>query len=94
MLNTDLAIPYFRDYGIKRAALFGSQARGDAAEYSDIDLVVSFGREYDLLDIIALKQDLEDVFHLSVDVITYSALQQDSFSQNVLREEKIIYEQQ
>lgn len=94
MLDYNLAIPFFRDYGIKRAALFGSQARGDAAEYSDIDLIVSFNKEYDLLDIIALKQDLENVFHVPVDVITYNALQHDAFAQNVLREERVIYEQQ
>lgn len=56
-------IPFFKTYGITKAALFGFAARGQNEADSDIDLVVSFVRKYDLLDIVGLKQDLEDTFH-------------------------------
>ena len=41
-------IPLFKSYGIKKAALFGSVARGQNTPDSDVDLVVSFGKKYDL----------------------------------------------
>lgn len=37
-------IPFFKAYGIKKAALFGSVARGQNTPDSDVDLVVSFGK--------------------------------------------------
>lgn len=42
---------------------------------------------------IGLKQDLEDVLNIPVDIITYGSLKDDSFAEAVLREERVIYEQ-
>lgn len=89
----DIMLPFFHQYGIKKAAIFGSVARDEARENSDLDLVVSFGKQYDLLDMIGLKQDIEDVLHIPVDIITYESLKDDSFAESVLREEQVIYEQ-
>lgn len=87
------AIPYFQKYGIKKAAVFGSYAREEAGKNSDIDFIVSFSKKYDLLELVGLKQDLEDTFHRPVDVITFNSLKGDSFAKNVLSEAKVIYEQ-
>ena len=35
--------PVFRQYGVKRAVLFGSYSKGNATEKSDIDLMVDSG---------------------------------------------------
>lgn len=89
----DQMIPYFKEYGVKRAALFGSMARGEE-QINDVDLVVSFiNHSYDLLDMIGLKHALEDALCLPVDLITYPSLQDDAFAYNVLQDEKVIYEQ-
>ena len=86
-------IPCFQEFGVQRAALFGSAARGEPAP-QDVDLIVSFlSRSYDLLDLIGLKHALEDTLHLPVDLNTYPSLQNDEFSRNVLRDEQVIYEQ-
>lgn len=84
-------IPFFEMYGIKKAALFGSTARGENTAKSDIDLVVSFGKKYDLLDIVGLKQDLEDALKIPFDVITYEALKEDAFAKAVYNDERVIY---
>lgn len=84
-------IPVFKSYGIRKAALFGSCARGQNTASSDIDLVVSFGRKYDLLDIVGLKQDLEDALHIPFDIITYEALQGGAFANAVFADERVIY---
>lgn len=84
-------IPFFESYGIKKAALFGSAARGQNTADSDVDLVVSFGKKYDLLDIIGLKQDLEDALRVPFDVITYESLREDDFANAVYADERVIY---
>lgn len=61
--------------GVKRAAIFGSFARGDATEDSDIDLLIEFkGDKKSLLDLAALKIQLEESLGRNVDLITYNSL--------------------
>ena len=57
-------------YNLKKVTLFGSRANGTAKENSDVDLLVEFPRGSSLLDLIGLKYDLEDIWNLSVDVIS------------------------
>ena len=63
-----------RDTGVKRAALFGSRARGQASSSSDIDILVELEERKTLLDLIALKNHLEQAVRLKVDLITYKSL--------------------
>jgi len=57
-------------HGAGNVALFGSVARGDAHPGSDLDVLVDLEPGRNLLDHIALKQDLEDLLGVSVDVVT------------------------
>jgi predicted nucleotidyltransferase len=41
---------------------------------SDLDLLVTLGEGRSLLDLVGLKQDLEDLVHRPVDVVTEKAL--------------------
>ena len=61
-------------YGARNVQVFGSLARGKGGPDSDLDILVEldFGRS--LLDIIAMKQDLEDLLGYQVDVVTEAAL--------------------
>src|SRR3954464_839794 len=61
-------------HGARSIRLFGSQARGEARPDSDIDLLVELEPGRSLLDLIAIKQDLEDVLGRSVDVVTEAGL--------------------
>ena len=61
-------------HGAIKVRLFGSIARGEAHEGSDLDLLVTMNPGSSLFDIIAIKQDLEDLLGLSVDVVTEDAL--------------------
>ena len=69
------AIPILRRAGIRKTVLFGSQARGDANEKSDIDFLVHFKRNATLLDLIDLRQNLEDAFQRRVDLVTPGSTQ-------------------
>ncbi|MCL5010618.1 MAG: nucleotidyltransferase family protein [Patescibacteria group bacterium] len=67
--------PILRGQGVKKAALFGSVARGETKKRSDIDLLIEYGDDSkSLLDFIGLKLDLEDVLKKKVDLVEYSAL--------------------
>ncbi len=54
--------------------VFGSLARGEGAESSDLDLLVTMEEKRSLLDLVGLKQDIEDLLHRPVDVLTEPAL--------------------
>jgi predicted nucleotidyltransferase len=57
-------------YDILRMGIFGSVARGTNVEQSDVDVVVVLKKQ-DMLNLIGIKQDLEEELHLSVDVVSY-----------------------
>jgi predicted nucleotidyltransferase len=61
-------------HGARNVRVFGSRARGEAGESSDLDLLVTLGEGRSLLDLIGFKQDLEDLVHRPVDVVTEQAL--------------------
>ena len=61
-------------HGARNVRVFGSVARGQAKQGSDLDLLVQLDPGYSLLDLIAIKQDLEDLLGCEVDVVTEAAL--------------------
>ncbi len=66
-----------RNYGLLRLGIFGSVARNEAGETSDIDIVVET-RVPDLLRMVNLKEDLEELFYHRVDLVRYR-LRMNSF---------------
>lgn len=61
-------------YKVKEISLFGSFARGEQAENSDIDLLTEFNVNADLFDLIGLELYLEELFKRPVDVVPKQAL--------------------
>lgn len=62
-----------RRFPIKRMALFGSLARGEANYASDIDLMVEFERRIGW-EVVDLKEELEQLLGRRVDLATLNAL--------------------
>ena len=67
--------PILVDYQVKRAAFFGSFARGEATERSDLDLVVELMPGASALGYFGLQEDLEKLLFRGVDVITFDSVQ-------------------
>jgi predicted nucleotidyltransferase len=67
-------LPILKRHQVARAGIFGSTAQGTARETSDIDLLIEFTGKKSLLDLIALKLDLEVETNRNVDVLTYQSL--------------------
>ncbi len=61
-------------YGAGQVRVFGSVARGEAGPHTDVDILVTLEPGRSLLDLIALKQDLEDLLGRPVDVVTEAAV--------------------
>ena len=84
-------IPVLKSRGVLKAALFGSFARGEAGERSDIDLLVDLEKDKTLLDLVGLKLELEEKLGRKVDVLTYNGIH-PLLRDIILREQKVIYE--
>ena len=54
--------------------IFGSVARGDATDRSDVDFLVDFDDDSSLFDLIHLSQELEELRGRRVDVISTGGL--------------------
>jgi predicted nucleotidyltransferase len=61
-------------HGARDVRVFGSRTRGAARPDSDVDILVKLEAGRSLLDLIAIKQDLEDLLGCKVDVVTEAAL--------------------
>ena len=79
-----------RQYGIQRAYLFGSYARGEAGLDSDIDICIEKGRIRTLLELSGFCQDLEEILRSKVDVITTTGLSTD-FKEQIEKDMILIY---
>ena len=73
-------------YGVKRIGIFGSFARGEAKEGSDIDVLVDFNVGAKTFDhFMDLKFFLEDLFGRKIDLVTVTALR-PQLKEVILRE--------
>ena len=65
-----IASPIAQVYGVKSLSLFGSYARGEATESSDIDLLVDCGAIRSAFQMGGLYADLSEGFGKSLDLVT------------------------
>lgn len=54
--------------------MFGSFARGDAGEASDVDVLVEFAQPVDMSSFLALEEALQDIAGRRVDLVSRAAL--------------------
>jgi predicted nucleotidyltransferase len=74
-----------RRQGIYDVRVFGSMARGDADENSDVDLLVTLPPGKSGLALGGLLMDVEELLHRRVDLVTEAALH-PALRERVLRE--------
>jgi len=67
-------LPVLQHHDVIHAAIFGSFARGEEKEDSDLDILVELKKGKSLLDLVALKLELEEVLKREIDVVTYNSL--------------------
>jgi predicted nucleotidyltransferase len=82
--------PVAKKYGVKRVMLFGSYARGDAAENSDIDLHIWCRNLRGLFALGGLMAELRDALNKEVDVVPHDGMRK-RFYENIKDDEVLIY---
>lgn len=89
--EVDRLIAICQAQGVKRIGVFGSVARGDANEESDIDLIVEFSQRMSLLHFAALERRLSEAMGRKVDLLTEAAIS-PYLRQQIMDDLQILYE--
>ncbi|WP_041274696.1 nucleotidyltransferase family protein [Desulforamulus reducens] len=95
MLNIETiktkAVPILKNYGVNQAYIFGSFARGEQNQDSDIDFLIEYdpNADFSLFELVELKYALEDVLQRKVDVVTEGSLSK-YIRPSVLKDRKVI----
>ena len=82
--------PILKNSDVVFAGVFGSYARGEATEKSDLDLLIKFAKPKTLLNLVRLERELSSIFKKKVDLTTEGALS-PHIKDAVLHDLKIIY---
>ena len=82
--------PILKRHDVKKAAIFGSYARGEEKKKSDVDILIEYKRDdKSLFDFVGLKLDLEEKLKKQVDLVEYSAIR-PRIKDRILREQVFI----
>lgn len=88
MQNT--IIQFLAPYSSK-IAVFGSYARGDENEKSDVDLMVELKVRMDLFDFAMLREDLMEKVGKKVDLLTFNTIKNERLKKYIDKDLKIIF---
>ncbi len=82
---------YFKTRPVLKAYLFGSYARGEADEQSDVDILVDLDYSQKIgLGFVQMQIDLEKILKIKVDLVSSNALSK-YLEPIIQREKKLIY---
>ena len=81
--------PILQRYGIKKAAIFGSLAKGEATSSSDVDILVEIKNDMSLLDSVGMKLELEEAINRKVDLVEYETIK-PLIREKILNEQVVI----
>lgn len=83
---SDLVRPLLSKYGMASAKVFGSYARGEATEWSDIDLLLIGRPGFRALDVYGVGEELRRLSGKDVDVYELSELDDGRFRTTILEQ--------
>lgn len=69
-----LVSQFFQTQPVKRACLFGSQARGEATSESDVDILVELEKGVSIFEMADMKIALEKLISKHVDLVSEGGL--------------------
>ncbi|HPG41764.1 MAG TPA: nucleotidyltransferase family protein [bacterium] len=83
-------IDLLKKNNVAMLGLFGSYARGEQTETSDIDFVIRFSQSNGLLALIRLKRELSEILGKKVDLVTERSIS-PYIRKNIMDDLKVIY---
>jgi uncharacterized protein len=79
-----------RQNDVSMIGVFGSMARGEAKQQSDIDLIVRYSKRKSLLAVVRLERELSEAMGRKVDLLTEGALS-PYLRDRILNEMRVVY---
>lgn len=89
--NTNTLTEICRQNDVAKVSVFGSMARGEASEQSDIDLLIEFSKRKSLLSLVALERKISAALGRKVDLLTEGAIS-PYLRDRIKRDSRVIYE--
>jgi predicted nucleotidyltransferase len=92
-LPLDLIETFCGKWRIEELALFGSVLRDDFSAASDVDVLVTFSpdAQLSLLDFVAMKEELQEILHRPVDLVSKGGLRNPFRRHEILTTRQIVY---
>ncbi len=89
--DTESLIKLCRQNDVAMIGLFGSTARGEATDESDLDFLVEFGIRKSLLEVVRFERQLSESLGKKVDLLTEAAIS-PYIRDNIMQDLTIIYD--
>ena len=89
---TEQIMGILKPYYPARVSVFGSYARGENNQESDLDILIKFNERIGLLKLVQIEQELSDKLGIEVDLVTENALKNPRLKNLVYQDLITIYE--
>lgn len=89
--DMDNLIELCRQNDVAKIGLFGSTARGEASDESDLDFLVEFEKRKSLLEVVRFERELSESLGKKVDLLTEAAIS-PYIKDNIIRDVTVIYD--
>ncbi|MGC8913883.1 MAG: nucleotidyltransferase family protein [Thermoplasmata archaeon] len=83
-------ISVLKKHDAKRIAIFGSYARGEQKEGSDLDVIVEFEKRKSLLELVSIELEIEAALGIKVDLLTRASIS-PYLIERITKESKVVY---
>jgi predicted nucleotidyltransferase len=92
-LPLDRIESFCRKWGVGELALFGSVLREDFSSESDVDVLVTLSPDahLSLMDFVEMKEELEEILHRKVDLVSKGGLRNPFRRHEILSTRQIVY---
>jgi uncharacterized protein len=85
-------INYLRPYDPERIGIFGSFARKEETNESDIDILVKFRYTLSLLDLAKIHRELSIILGRKVDLVTEPSIRNERLKKQIFSDLMVIYQ--
>lgn len=89
---TNIIISMLQEYNPVKIGIFGSYARNENLQSSDIDILVKFKSTLSLLQLVHVERKISQKLGIKVDLVTEGAIKNKIVKENIEKDLQIIYQ--